>query len=150
MSKFLNKIVNGDCLKELKRIPDNSFDLVVCSEVLEHLHEYKDAIAEISRVLKTGGSFLASVPAELPEKICWALSKDYQNQPGGHLRIFNKKCLIEDISQNDLQFEYSEAGYILNQLEHIIQVLEFLLWCVAGVKSCFHLFVITAIAFIHN
>lgn len=93
---------------------DNSFDLVVCSEVLEHLHEYKDAIAEISRVLKTGGSFLASVPAELPEKICWALSKDYQNQPGGHLRIFNKKSLIEDISQNDLQFEYSERFHSIH------------------------------------
>ena len=94
--------------------PDNSFDLVVCSEVLEHLHQYKDAIAEISRVLKTGGSFLASVPAELPEKICWALSKDYQNQPGGHLRIFNKKSLIEDISQNDLQFEYSERFHSIH------------------------------------
>ena len=31
---------------------DDSFDLVVCSEVLEHLHDYKDAIKEINRVLK--------------------------------------------------------------------------------------------------
>ena len=28
MLKFQNKIINGDCLKELKKIPDNSFDLV--------------------------------------------------------------------------------------------------------------------------
>ena len=28
MSKFLNKIVNGDCLKELKKIPAETFDLV--------------------------------------------------------------------------------------------------------------------------
>ena len=28
MFKFLNKIINGDCLKELKKIPKNSFDLV--------------------------------------------------------------------------------------------------------------------------
>ena len=28
MSKFSNKILNGDCLKELKKIPDKSFDLV--------------------------------------------------------------------------------------------------------------------------
>ena len=28
MSKFDNRIINGDCLKELKKIPDNSFDLV--------------------------------------------------------------------------------------------------------------------------
>ncbi len=28
MSKFNNKIVNGDCLKELKKIPDKTFDLI--------------------------------------------------------------------------------------------------------------------------
>ena len=28
MSKFLNKIINGDCLNELKKIPSKSFDLV--------------------------------------------------------------------------------------------------------------------------
>jgi len=28
MLKFSNKIINGDCLKELKRIPDRTFDLV--------------------------------------------------------------------------------------------------------------------------
>ena len=28
MLKFSNKIINGDCLKELKRIPDKTFDLV--------------------------------------------------------------------------------------------------------------------------
>lgn len=94
--------------------PDNSFDLVVCSEVLEHLHDYKDAVAEVSRVLKPGGSFLASVPAEFPEKICWALSKDYQNEPGGHLRIFNKKSLIDDITQNDFQFKYSERFHSIH------------------------------------
>ena len=70
---------------------DNTFDLVICSEVLEHLHEYINALEEISRVLKPGGKFLASVPSEFPEKICWALSNEYQNQPGGHLRIFKKK-----------------------------------------------------------
>ena len=28
MLKFSNKIINGDCLKELKKIPDKTFDLV--------------------------------------------------------------------------------------------------------------------------
>ena len=28
MSKFPDKIINGDCLKELKKIPDKTFDLV--------------------------------------------------------------------------------------------------------------------------
>ena len=76
---------------------NNSLDLVVCSEVLEHLHHYNDAVKEIHRVLKPGGKFYASVPASWPEKICWALSKEYQNQPGGHLRIFNQKDLVTEI-----------------------------------------------------
>lgn len=87
---------------------DSTFDLVVCSEVLEHLHEYRDAISEIYRVLKPGGKFLASVPAEFPEKICWALSTEYQNQPGGHLRIFKRKNLINDVSQRGFNFIQSE------------------------------------------
>ena len=29
MLKFSNQIVNGDCLKEIKKIPDKSFDLVL-------------------------------------------------------------------------------------------------------------------------
>lgn len=87
---------------------DNTFDLVVCSEVLEHLHEYKDAIIEVNRVLKPNGKFLASVPAEFPEKMCWALSTEYQNQPGGHLRIFKKKNLINEISERGFNFIHSE------------------------------------------
>ena len=79
---------------------NNTFDLIVCSEVLEHLHEYNDAVKEIYRVLKPGGKFYASVPASWPEKICWFLSKDYQNQPGGHLRIFNQKGLVKEIEQS--------------------------------------------------
>ena len=28
MSKYLNKILNGDCLRELRKIPDKTFDLI--------------------------------------------------------------------------------------------------------------------------
>ena len=54
---------------------NNSLDLIVCSEVLEHLHHYNDAVKEIHRVLKPGGKFYASVPASWPEKICWHFRK---------------------------------------------------------------------------
>ena len=87
---------------------NNSLDLVVCSEVLEHLHHYNDAVKEIHRVLKPGGKFYASVPASWPEKICWALSKDYQNQPGGHLRIFNQSKLVSEISEAGFKFLSSD------------------------------------------
>ena len=93
---------------------DDSFDLVVCSEVLEHLHDYKDAIKEINRVLKPGGQFLASVPAEFPEKICWFLSEAYQNQPGGHLRIFKKNKLIKEVAEHNFSFESSQRFHSIH------------------------------------
>ena len=94
--------------------PDESIDLIVCSEVLEHLHEYNDAVKEIHRVLKPGGKFYASVPASWPEKICWKLSKDYQNQPGGHLRIFSQSGLISEIKESGFKFLSSEKFHSIH------------------------------------
>ncbi len=39
-----------------------AFDAVICSEVLEHVYEPKAVVAEICRVLKKDGVFLACVP----------------------------------------------------------------------------------------
>ena len=94
--------------------PDQSIDLIVCSEVLEHLHEYNDAVREIYRVLKPGGKFYASVPASWPEKICWALSKDYQNQPGGHLRIFTQSGLVSEIKDSGFKFLSSDKFHSIH------------------------------------
>lgn len=41
---------------------DNSFDSVVCFDVLEHVFNIDRVMAEITRVLKPGGKFLVSVP----------------------------------------------------------------------------------------
>ena len=68
---------------------DNSFDKVICSEVLEHIPDYHSVLTEIARVLKTGGIFAASVPRFFPEWICWQLSDEYHEVEGGHIRIFN-------------------------------------------------------------
>lgn len=79
-------LVNANAL----RLPfaDNTFDKVICSEVLEHIPDYKGALEEIERILKPGGMFCASVPRSWPEKICWSLSDAYHKVEGGHLRIF--------------------------------------------------------------
>jgi ubiquinone/menaquinone biosynthesis C-methylase UbiE len=78
---------------------DNTFDKVICSEVLEHIPDYQAALAEIERVLKPGGLFCASVPRRWPEKICWALSDGYYKVPGGHLRIFRSRELRGEIER---------------------------------------------------
>ena len=58
--------------------PDHTFDRIIASEVLEHVPDDHAAMAELTRVLKPGGVLAATVPAFLPERICWALSDDYR------------------------------------------------------------------------
>ena len=56
------KILKGD----ITNLPfdDGFFDVVTCSEVLEHIPNYKTAISEIIRVTKEGGRMIISVPNE--------------------------------------------------------------------------------------
>lgn len=42
--------------------PDESFDLVTCTETLEHLERPESALQEMSRVLRTGGHLVITVP----------------------------------------------------------------------------------------
>lgn len=76
---------------------DNSFDKVICSEVLEHIPDYQGVLAEINRVLKPDGLLAVSVPRAWPEEICWRLSKAYRKVEGGHIRIFNATQLRNDV-----------------------------------------------------
>ena len=73
--------------------PDNQFDTVICSEVLEHVGNHRRAIREIVRVLKSEGSLVVSVPRYLPERICWALSEAYHSSSDGHIRIYSARRL---------------------------------------------------------
>ena len=45
--------------------PDNSFDLIVCNHVLEHIGDDHKAISELARVLKPGGVAILQVPISL-------------------------------------------------------------------------------------
>jgi 2-polyprenyl-3-methyl-5-hydroxy-6-metoxy-1,4-benzoquinol methylase len=88
----------GSCLisqADVARLPfkDGAFNAVICSEVLEHIPDSRTAVRELVRVLKPGGKLVISVPRYLPERICWALSKAYHSEPGGHIRIYRRKEL---------------------------------------------------------
>lgn len=82
---------------------DEAFDLVICSEVLEHIPDDHTAIQELVRVLKPGGNLVVSVPRFLPERICWALSDEYYNANQGHIRIYKKKELLKKVEDTGVR-----------------------------------------------
>jgi len=73
--------------------PDACFDKVIAAEVLEHINEDEAALAELARVLRPGGVIAVTVPRWYPERVNWALSSDYHNVPGGHVRIYRRSQL---------------------------------------------------------
>jgi len=83
-------VLRGDATR--LPFPDATFDVVITSEVLEHIQDDVAAITEMVRVLVPGGRFAATVPAWLPETINWKLSDDYHapKSIGGHVRIYGR------------------------------------------------------------
>ena len=69
---------------------DDSFDRIIAAEVLEHVPADRLVLAELSRVLRPGGTIAVTVPRWFPELVCWALSDDYHLVPGGHVRIYRR------------------------------------------------------------
>jgi SAM-dependent methyltransferase len=72
---------------------DGTFDRVIASEVLEHIPDDTAAMHELARVLRPGGTMAVTVPRCVPEAINWALSDEYHDTPGGHVRIYRRSTL---------------------------------------------------------
>lgn len=64
---------------------EKSFDLVICTEVIEHLAEYKKLVQNLARVCESGGEIILSTPNGRVVPKPYAL----------HHKHFNEKELIE-------------------------------------------------------
>lgn len=92
----------------------DSFDIVICSEVLEHIPDDAQAISELVRILKPGKTLAVSVPRFWPEKICWMLSDDYVDADMGHVRIYRQNPLIEKIRSYGLHLFHSHFAHSIH------------------------------------
>ena len=72
-------------LADARKLPaaNDSFDLVLATEIIEHVPHPSELLAEIRRVLKPGGTLIASVPINLP----W----------GPHLVVFSNETEIKSL-----------------------------------------------------
>ena len=105
-------IKQGDALS--LPFADGEFDRIVAAEVLEHIPEDTTAIAEVARVLRPGGTLAVTVPRWLPEKVCWALSREYHEVEGGHVRIYTGDELVAKVESAGMTFTGREHRHGLH------------------------------------
>jgi len=57
----------ADVKADLRKLPfeDHAYDLILCNHVLEHIQDHLQALSELYRVLKKGGTLIAQVPLDL-------------------------------------------------------------------------------------
>ena len=104
---------------------------MVAAEVLEHIPADIQAIDELVRVLRPGGTLAVSVPRWFPEIVNWKLSDDYHNVPGGHIRIYSDKELIGKLTNAGLHFEGKDYAHGLHSPYWWIK-------CAVGVRNDDH------------
>ncbi|HOU98266.1 MAG TPA: class I SAM-dependent methyltransferase [Bacteroidales bacterium] len=102
-------------VENMSEINDNSFDLIICSHVLEHIPNPFNAVNEIYRILKKQGQAIILVPIllsidktiENPSYNTDELRWKYYGQ-NDHLRLFSKKDFLSLIKS--VPFEIKELG----------------------------------------
>ena len=89
-------------------VPDASFDVVVAGELLEHLRDPQALVAEIRRVLRPGGTLVASVPNayRLKGRLRFLLGRPPESDPT-HLQMFavaDVRTLLSGLEDPRLHF----------------------------------------------
>lgn len=98
--------------------PDDSFDAVVCSEILEHVPDLNAVLAEIARVLVKGGRLYATMPNSLSDvwppfhPLCRRV-----DQVEGHLRRMTRTEFLTSLQRHGLQpTRVQYRGFVLSAL----------------------------------
>jgi len=97
-------------LNEYFPFDDDSFDVVVMAEVLEHLPYPEITLSEIRRVLKKGGTFIGNVPLAYHLKDIWKVVRGKKltiSSDPTHLQFMNyydlKELLLEFFTIEEIE-----------------------------------------------
>ena len=117
-------------LADAQHLPfkDATFDKVLCTEVMEHIPDDKEGIAELYRVAKPSSDVAVSVPRFWPERIFWTLSWEYWHTPGGHVRVYRPGEMARYLTEQG--FEVHTTRY-----RHAFQAVYWFLRCTFGKNS---------------
>jgi ubiquinone/menaquinone biosynthesis C-methylase UbiE len=113
LKKARERVPNGKFYKmDLAKLefPDETFDCVTCSEVLEHIYLYKDVMKELVRVLKKGGLLIITFPNEANWTISRFLLMRRPVKVPDHVNSFSPKMMRKSVSIRNIRTENLPYG----------------------------------------
>ena len=113
-SRFGNKIaelfhvMSGDDIK----FENNSFDIAVSFDLIEHIPEVPKHINEVARVLKTGGQYYFQTPNKLPSALFAIYRyKHLTKYKINHPSLQTKSSLLRTFNQAGLTLSFPKVDY---------------------------------------
>jgi SAM-dependent methyltransferase len=121
----------GDLTKGLPFLGSDQFDVVMCEQVLEHVHQVDFAMATLHRVLAPGGTLILGVPIFPPgldvvrRHVVPITDRVFKvKKERGHVQAFTKRSFVARLCRNcDLEIEQVRgfriiSGGVLRPLEN--------------------------------
>ena len=119
----------------------HQFDLIICSEVIEHVEKDTELVKTIFSLLKSGGVLLLTTPSIHAPLYRLGLLKDF-DQRVGHLRRYTLHGLVTLIEQSGFEIrEKAKAESVLRNALYTFPPLGYLIKIIRGpLVSLFHVF----------
>ncbi|KZC25017.1 methyltransferase [Rhodanobacter thiooxydans] len=94
-------------------LEDGMATRVICTEVLQHVDDPQQVLAELVRVGASGALYLLSVPGALQEALQEkVLPPEYREQPGGALRVIGRDEFAQWVGEAGLVVvEHTQHGF---------------------------------------
>lgn len=100
-------------ITDMQIFDDESFDVFICSHVLEHVPDDRKAISELYRILKKDGFGILMVPIDLNQK---ATEEDLNATVEERWRRFGQDDHMRKYAKQDFLRRIEESGFHLSQL----------------------------------
>ena len=111
--KYLDEVIIGNIEEIDLPYPTGYFDVIICSNILEHLFDPKNTLIKLKRYLNKDGVLLVILPNVAHYTVRLALLRgkwEYQDTgilDVGHIRFFTKKSAVR---------MFKEAGYSIEKI----------------------------------